>query len=72
MERLHDGRRVPQGLVGRVVRARDGGSDVLVSWWTRRCAQTPTRLAEAEKKSVLPPAPENEVELEAALINLRS
>jgi hypothetical protein len=40
VERSLHGRRVPQGLVGRVVRARDGGFDVLVTgvgelWYAR-------------------------------------
>lgn len=40
VERMHHERRVPQGLVGRVVRARDGGFDVLVTgigelWYAR-------------------------------------
>ncbi len=40
VERAVHGRRVPQGLVGRVVRARDGGFDVLVTgvgelWYAR-------------------------------------
>ncbi|MFZ5438944.1 MAG: DNA polymerase beta superfamily protein [Myxococcota bacterium] len=40
VERVLHGRRVPQGLVGRVVRARDGGFDVLVTgvgelWYPR-------------------------------------
>lgn len=40
VERVLHGRRVPQGLIGRVVRARDGGFDVLVTgvgelWYTR-------------------------------------
>lgn len=30
VERLSGGRRIPQGVVGRVVRARDGGFDVLI------------------------------------------
>jgi hypothetical protein len=39
-ERLAGGRRIPRGVVGRVVRARDGGYDVLVSgqgefWYAR-------------------------------------
>jgi len=30
VERLSSGRRIPQGVVGRVVRARDGGFDILI------------------------------------------
>jgi len=30
VERLSSGRRIPQGVVGRIVRARDGGFDVLI------------------------------------------
>jgi hypothetical protein len=30
VERLSSGRRIPQGVIGRVVRARDGGFDVLI------------------------------------------
>ncbi len=40
VERVVAGKRVPQGLVGRVVRARDGGFDVLIigvgeAWYAR-------------------------------------
>ncbi len=47
VERVLHGRRVPQGLVGRVVRARDGGFDVLVTGvgelWYARTELTPRR-----------------------------
>jgi len=40
VERLSSGRRIRQGVIGRVVRARDGGFDVLIVgtgevWYTR-------------------------------------
>ena len=52
VERLLNGRRVPQGLVGRVVRARDGGFDVLVTGvgelWYARTELTPRRAGQLE------------------------
>lgn len=52
VERLLDGRRVPQGLVGRVVRARDGGFDVLVTGvgelWYARTELAPRRAGQLE------------------------
>lgn len=50
VERLHHGRRVPQGLVGRIVRARDGGFDVLVTGvgeiWYERAELAPRRAGQ--------------------------
>lgn len=50
VERLHNGRRVPQGVVGRVVRARDGGVDVLVigvgELWYARSEVIPRRAGQ--------------------------
>jgi hypothetical protein len=50
VERLHHGRRVPQGLVGRVVRARDGGFEVLVTGvgelWYARNELAPRRMGQ--------------------------
>jgi hypothetical protein len=50
VERLLHGRRVPQGLVGRVVRARDGGFDVLVTGvgelWYARTELVPRRAGQ--------------------------
>ncbi|MFO0599836.1 MAG: nucleotidyltransferase domain-containing protein [Myxococcaceae bacterium] len=50
VERLLHGKRVPQGLVGRVVRARDGGFDVLVTGvgelWYERAELAPRRLGQ--------------------------
>ncbi len=47
VERSLDGRRVPQGVVGRVVRSRDGGVDVVISGlgelWYARGEVTPRR-----------------------------
>lgn len=52
VERLLNGRRVPQGLVGRVVRARDGGFDVLVTGvgelWYARTELAPRRAGQLE------------------------
>ncbi len=52
VERLHHGRRVPQGLVGRVVRARDGGFDVLVTGvgelWYERAELAPRRAGQLQ------------------------
>lgn len=50
VERVLHGRRVPQGLVGRVVRARDGGFDVLVTGvgelWYARTELAPRRAGQ--------------------------
>ena len=52
VERMLDGRRVPQGLIGRVVRARDGGFDVLVTGvgelWYARTELAPRRAGQLE------------------------
>ncbi|HEY1087948.1 MAG TPA: nucleotidyltransferase domain-containing protein [Archangium sp.] len=52
VERQLNGRRVPQGLVGRVVRARDGGFDVLVTGvgelWYARTELAPRRAGQIE------------------------
>lgn len=52
VERQHEGRRVPQGLIGRVVRARDGGFDVLVTGvgelWYARSELVPRRAGQLE------------------------
>lgn len=52
VERLVNGRRVPQGHVGRVVRERDGGFDVLVTGvgevWYARGELAPRRLGQLE------------------------
>jgi hypothetical protein len=52
VERLHHGRRVPQGLVGRIVRARDGGFDVLVTGvgelWYERAELAPRRVGQLQ------------------------
>lgn len=52
VERVLDGRRVPQGLIGRVVRARDGGFDVLVTGvgelWYARTELAPRRAGQIE------------------------
>ena len=52
VERLLNGRRVPQGLIGRVVRARDGGYDVLVTGvgelWYARTELVPRRAGQLE------------------------
>lgn len=51
-ERVVDGRRVPQGLIGRVVRARDGGLDVLITGvgevWYARAEVAPRRAGQLE------------------------
>lgn len=52
VERVLHGRRVPQGLVGRVVRARDGGFDVLVTGvgelWYARSELAPRRTGQMQ------------------------
>lgn len=52
VERVLHGRRVPQGLVGRVVRARDGGFDVLVTGigelWYARSELAPRRAGQLQ------------------------
>ncbi len=52
VERVLNGRRVPQGLVGRVVRAKDGGFDVLVTGvgelWYARSELVPRRAGQLE------------------------
>ena len=52
VDRMLEGRRVPQGLIGRVVRARDGGFDVLVSGvgelWYARTELAPRRAGQLE------------------------
>ena len=52
VERVHHGRRVPQGLIGRVVRARDGGFDVLITGvgelWYARTELAPRRQGQIE------------------------
>lgn len=52
VERVLHGRRVPQGLVGRVVRARDGGFDVLITGvgelWYARSELAPRRTGQMQ------------------------
>ncbi|MHB8874614.1 MAG: DNA polymerase beta superfamily protein [Myxococcaceae bacterium] len=52
VERVVNGRRVPQGMVGRVVRARDGGLDVLITGvgevWFARSELAPRRAGQLE------------------------
>ena len=52
VERVVAGKRVPQGLVGRVVRARDGGFDVLIigvgEAWYARSELAPRNLGQIE------------------------
>ncbi|MBF5043573.1 UDP-phosphate N-acetylglucosaminyl 1-phosphate transferase [Aggregicoccus sp. 17bor-14] len=52
VERVVDGRRIPQGLIGRVVRARDGGFDVLIvgvgELWFARAELTPRKAGQLE------------------------
>lgn len=52
VERVVNGRRVPQGLVGRIVRAREGGFDVLVTGvgelWYARSELAPRRAGQLE------------------------
>ena len=51
-ERVVAGRRVPQGLIGRVVRARDGGLDVLITGigevWYERSELAPRKAGQLE------------------------
>lgn len=51
-ERMLHGRRVPQGVIGRVVRARDGGYDVLVTGvgelWCERAELAPRKQGQLE------------------------
>jgi hypothetical protein len=56
-EKVVDGRRLPQGHLGRVVRARDGGFDVLITgigevWYERGelAARKPGQLAFAQRR----------------------
>lgn len=52
VERLHDGRRIPPGVLGRVVRAHDGGVDLLVTGfgevWFPRNEVVPRRAGQLE------------------------
>ncbi|MFN0064324.1 MAG: DNA polymerase beta superfamily protein [Myxococcaceae bacterium] len=52
VDRVVDGRRVPQGLVGRVVRARDGGLDILIvgvgEVWYARTELAPRKAGQLE------------------------
>jgi hypothetical protein len=52
VERVLNGKRVPQGLIGRVVRARDGGFDVLITGvgelWYARTELAPRRAGQIE------------------------